>query len=75
MAHLSTEHAALLSSDKLLDRLADGYLLVQAYNSSLVASPRPWGFIPPEEVHDTLETPDSREWTFRRVGNLTCWAA
>lgn len=79
VAHLSPEHAQLLppQSDKLLDRLSDGYLLVQAYNGSLGMSARPWGFIPPEDVHDTLEAEGEagREWTFRRAGNLTCWAA
>lgn len=79
------------SDDGLLSRLSDGYLLVQAFNALVDSSSRPWGFIHDEDVHDTLgaaataaaaaemESGDAtvivREWTFRRVGNLTCWAA
>lgn len=78
-AHLTAEQAALVPTgeEKFLERLADGYLLCQAFNSSVASSSRPWGFIPSDDIHDTLtEAPDSgREWTFRRVGNLTCWAA
>lgn len=81
VAHLTAEHAALLppASDehKLLDRLTDGYLLAHAFNSYLLTSARPWGFVPDEDVHETLgsDSDSGREWTFRRVENLTCWAA
>lgn len=78
-ANLSPEQAALLPADGagFLQRLADGYLLCQAFNSSVASSSRPWGFIPADDIHETLaEAQDTgREWTFRRVGNLTCWAA
>ncbi|WWC72891.1 uncharacterized protein I206_106855 [Kwoniella pini CBS 10737] len=79
----------------LLSRLSDGYILIHAYNSSLLKSTKPWGFIPDEDVHDTLsssisissdhttptkggsreEGKQEKEWTFRKVGNLTCFAA
>lgn len=81
-ANLSPDHAALLPAPSdddsaLLARLSDGYLLVQAYNESLHASSRPWGFINADEMFDTLSsaTESGKEWTFRRVQNLTCWAA
>ncbi|WWC98173.1 hypothetical protein V866_005064 [Kwoniella sp. B9012] len=77
----------------LLSRLSDGYILIDAYNSSLMKSSKPWGFIPDGDVHDTLtslsisgqvspsknasseEGRKEKEWTFRRVGNLTCFGA
>ncbi|WVW79571.1 hypothetical protein I302_101540 [Kwoniella bestiolae CBS 10118] len=77
----------------LLSRLSDGYILIHAYNSSLMRSSKPWGFIPDEDVHDTLtslstsgqvspskngisdEGRKEKEWTFRKVGNLTCFGA
>lgn len=78
-ANLPTEQAALIPSDDegFLERLADGYLLCQAFNNSVASSTRPWGFIPADDIHETLAeaTDADREWTFRRVGNLTCWAA
>lgn len=63
---------------------SDGYILTQAYNSAVLFSPKAWGFIPAEDIHDTLqsvtdqdgaESKAEKEWTFRKVGNLTCWAA
>ena len=63
---------------------SDGYLLTQAYNCAVLSSPHPWGFIPVRDIHDTIlpsahegeeVREKEREWTFRRVGNLTCWAA
>lgn len=80
-AHLSPEHAALLplptDYSALLNRLSDGYLLVETYNQSVHSSARPWGFIGDEEMFDTLSsaTESGKEWTFRRVQNLTTWAA
>ncbi|CAK9781856.1 hypothetical protein CC85DRAFT_329884 [Cutaneotrichosporon oleaginosum] len=75
-AHLSPEHAALLPSpgDALLDRLSDGFLLAHAFNAYLLTSTRPWGFVPDEDLHDTLGAEEG-EWTFRRAENLTSWAA
>jgi hypothetical protein len=83
--------ALLPSTDEgLLTRLSDGYLLVQAYNALVHTSHRQWGFIQDDDVHDTIRNssitppPDEdgtessakeKEWTFRRVGNLTAWAA
>ncbi|WVQ74480.1 hypothetical protein IAR50_004081 [Cryptococcus sp. DSM 104548] len=74
-----------------LSALSDGYILIEAYNTSLLKSSKPWGFIPEEDVHPTLnpggsdesgtatptndEVKKDKEWTFRRVGNLTCFAA
>ncbi|BEI92491.1 uncharacterized protein CcaverHIS019_0501190 [Cutaneotrichosporon cavernicola] len=74
--HLTSEQAALLprSGHALLDRLSDGYLLAHAYNAYLLTSARPWGFVPDEDLHDTLGVEEG-EWTFRRSENLTCWAA
>ncbi|WVF65347.1 hypothetical protein IAT40_000073 [Kwoniella sp. CBS 6097] len=79
---------------RFLSALSDGYILIHAYNASLLRSSKPWGFIPDEDVHDTLSSAPSaaatesgagsggdeggkkdKEWTFRRVGNLTCWGA
>lgn len=64
---------------------SDGFLLIQAYNAVVRASAKSWGFVPEEDIHDTIsgvagkstpsEETGGREWTFRRVGNLTCWAA
>jgi len=65
---------------------------VQAYNAAVHSSHRPWGFIPEDDVHDTVRNASSaspppgedgeaeastklKEWTFRRVANLTAWAA
>ncbi|WVR08888.1 hypothetical protein IAU60_005947 [Kwoniella sp. DSM 27419] len=78
-------------ADLFLSSLSDGYLLIHAYNAALLQSSRPWGLIPDSDVHDTLsscvggvdttsnETEEGRkretEWTFRKVGNLTCWGA
>jgi hypothetical protein len=71
----------------LLTRLSDGFILTQAFNVATLASPKPWGFIPDDDIHDTVSgvaesgsvtaTDDkaAKEWTFRRIGNLTCWAA
>lgn len=64
----------------LLARLSDGYLLIQAFNSHVLASKRPWGDIPDEDIHETVSTAPqgetaAREWTFRLIGNLTPWAA
>jgi hypothetical protein len=67
----------------------DGLLLIHAFNLVVLSSPKPWGFVPEEDIHDTLSathgesaTPASqaeervsKKWTFRRVGNLICWAA
>ncbi|WVQ90157.1 hypothetical protein IAS59_003934 [Cryptococcus gattii] len=72
-----------------LSSLSDGYVLIQAYNAVLLQSSKPWGFIPEEDIHPTLtatggnydltpigeEGKKDKEWTFRRVGNLTCFAA
>ncbi|KAL7421090.1 hypothetical protein Q5752_003974 [Cryptotrichosporon argae] len=90
-AYLPPDLAALLPTpteadfrNSLLARLSDGYLAVLVHNAALHTSPRPWGFIAPDDMHDTLSaaaalggtTGDgAREWTFRRTGNLTCWAA
>ncbi|WWC91010.1 uncharacterized protein L201_005950 [Kwoniella dendrophila CBS 6074] len=84
---------------ELLSRLSDGYILIHAYNSSLMRSSKPWGFIPDGDVHDTIsslyttssssqasptknslnngndEGRKEKEWTFRKVGNLTCFGA
>lgn len=63
---------------------SDGFILTQAYNSAVLSSPKAWGFIPAEDIHDTLqsnmdqddaESKAEKEWTFRKVGNLTFWAA
>lgn len=60
---------------------SDGYILAQACNSAILYSTKVWGVIPPEGIHDTLrlgeegEEKADKEWTFRRVGNLTYWAA
>jgi hypothetical protein len=71
----------------MLIRLSDGFILTQAFNAAILASPKPWGFIPEDDIHDTVSgvvesgyaslTDDkaAKEWTFRRIGNLTCWAA
>ncbi|WWD06952.1 hypothetical protein V865_005049 [Kwoniella europaea PYCC6329] len=87
----STQSDSFESS--LLSRLSDGYILIDAYNSSLMKSSKPWGFIPDGDVHDTLtslsisgqvspsknasseEGRKEKEWTFRKVGNLTCFGA
>lgn len=67
----------------------DGFILTQAYNTAVSSSAKSWGFIPEEDIHDTARLPEisgastpdveegkrDKEWTFRRVGNLTCWAA
>nr|ODN90459.1 hypothetical protein L203_01568 [Cryptococcus depauperatus CBS 7841] len=95
-AHLSLDlvlHLPSLQSQNfpsnLLCALSDGYILIQAYNSALLSSSKPWGFITAEDIHHTLpstfaggsDTPTSedskkdKEWTFRKVGNLTCFAA
>ncbi|RXK38462.1 hypothetical protein M231_04227 [Tremella mesenterica] len=69
-----------------LQALSDGYILVRAFNACLLSSRKTWGFISEEDVHDTITgtagttSPDEvdegkKDWTFRRVGNLTCWAA
>jgi hypothetical protein len=66
-------------------------MIILALNTALHSSPRSWGFVPDEDIHDTLNaaphigsgstTPDgidersSEGWTFRRIGNLTAWAA
>ncbi|KAK8844136.1 hypothetical protein IAR55_006930 [Kwoniella newhampshirensis] len=70
--------------------ISDGYILIQAYNAALLSSSKPWGFIPEDNVHDTLTSVvddtvlssageegirKEKEWTFRRVGNLTCFGA
>ncbi|ODN76832.1 hypothetical protein L202_05428 [Cryptococcus amylolentus CBS 6039] len=98
LANLSLDLALRLpppqSSDfatNFLSVLSDGYILIEAYNTSLLKSSKPWGFIPEEDVHATLNSGGSdesgtanptnedvkrdKEWTFRRVGNLTCFAA
>ena len=62
---------------------SDGYALIHAFNAVVLSSSKPWGFIPEEDIHDTIShgaslSPDSegsKEWTFRRIGNLTSWAA
>ena len=60
---------------------SDGYILASACNSAILFSTKVWGVIPTEDIHDTLhlggesEDKADKEWTFRRVGNLTCWAA
>jgi len=62
---------------------SDGFALIHAFNAVVQSSSKPWGFIPEEDIHDTISrgaglAPDgegSKEWTFRRIGNLTCWAA
>ena len=59
-----------------------------ALNAALHQSPKSWGYVPSEDIHDTLamneEDKDGNggggnggpiDWTFRRVGNLTAWAA
>ncbi|WVQ81331.1 hypothetical protein IAT38_003454 [Cryptococcus sp. DSM 104549] len=88
LSHLPIDLSLLLPppsapdfASNMLSALSDGYILIHAYNSALLASSKPWGFIPDEDVHDTLsfaggeaERKD-KEWTFRRVGNLTCWGA
>ncbi|OCF40418.1 hypothetical protein I317_05785 [Kwoniella heveanensis CBS 569] len=98
LSHLPLDLALRLpvpSSDgfraRFMSALSDGYILIHAYNASLLRSSKPWGFIPDEDVHDTLSSTlagaatdapvadeggkKEREWTFRRVGNLTCWGA
>lgn len=62
-------------------------MLVQAFNSAVMASTKPWGFVSNEDIHDTLSAASTeasseadarekaRDWTFMRVGNLTAWAA
>ncbi|KAL1407529.1 hypothetical protein Q8F55_006962 [Vanrija albida] len=82
-AHLTEEHVKLLpppsDASALLGRLSDGYLLIQAFNSHVLASKRPWGDIPDEDIHETVTSAPqgdaAREWTFRLIGNLTPWAA
>lgn len=72
---------------------SDGYILIQAFNNALGSSSRSWGFVPDDDIHDTLNAvPTTRGdgsatseavadeksnegWTFRRIGNLTAWAA
>ncbi|WWD21204.1 hypothetical protein CI109_105688 [Kwoniella shandongensis] len=86
---------SIASSDfasSFLASLSDGYIIIQAYNSSLLSSSKPWGLIPEEDIHDTLTSVVSgtasppvaageegskkeKEWTFRKVGNLTCFGA
>ncbi|KAK4689386.1 hypothetical protein P7C73_g725, partial [Tremellales sp. Uapishka_1] len=68
---LSVEDPA---NSSLISRLSDGYLLTQAYNIAIAQSPRSWGFIN-DDVYETLGETDEKEWTFRKVANLTCWAA
>ncbi|ORY33013.1 hypothetical protein BCR39DRAFT_520717 [Naematelia encephala] len=95
VSHLPLNMSLLLSQpgtetfqSELLSRLSDGYILSQAFNAALHRSSKAWGFIPDEDIHDTLAsavggsvTPGEdvktgeKEWTFRRAGNLTCWAA
>ncbi|KAJ9092943.1 hypothetical protein QFC19_008541 [Naganishia cerealis] len=41
---------------KLLTRLSDGYLLTLAFNTVLGRSAGSWGFIPDEDVYDTLDS-------------------
>lgn len=61
----------------------DGFILVVALNTALHRSPQSWGFVPTDDLHDTLTDDDNGkakgrvegDWTFRRVGNLTAWAA
>lgn len=69
----------------------DGFILIHALNAALHMSPRSWGAVPDEDIHDTLQartapgisgsrTPETDEkgsegWTFRRIGNLTAWGA
>ena len=63
--------------------VSDGFALIHAFNAVVLSSSKPWGFIPEEDIHDTIShgaslSPDSegnKEWTFRRIGNLTSWAA
>jgi len=73
---VSRELANTLYCFKLIT-CRDGYILIQAFNSALHVSSKAWGFIPEEDVHNTLNAggEEGKEWTFRRVGNLTCWAA
>lgn len=70
-----------------MDRLSDGQMLCIVFNSVLRRSRRPWGFIPPQDIHDitglekeegdeTTKTSKSKtSWTFRRTDNLRIWAA
>lgn len=72
-----------------MSALTDGYILIRAFNNQLATSTKAWGAIPEEDIHDTLSASASSspekndearrkaegEWTFRRIGNLTCWAA
>ena len=62
--------------------VSDGYILIQVFNTVVMSSKKPWGFVPDGDVHDTVSLGSdapvgdaSKEWTFRRIGNLTCWAA
>lgn len=66
----------LRSTHPLISR-RDGYILIQAFNSALAFSSKAWGFIPDEDVHRTVTAvgEEGKEWTFRRIENLTCWAA
>jgi hypothetical protein len=61
----------------LLDSLADGQLLCLAYNNALRSSRRPWGFVPPNAIHDLTASSASVAVgrTFRRFENLRVLAA
>lgn len=65
---------------------SDGYLCIIAFNAFLQRSPSPWGFVPMDEVYDTVglgaatieATTDSktkRDWTFRKAENMRCFGA
>ena len=69
-----------LIARQIADDDRDGYILLVALNAALHVSPKPWGFVSPSDMYDTLSAGNGEEegggdWTFRRVGNLTAWAA
>lgn len=37
-----------------MNRLSDGQMLCIVFNSVLRRSRRPWGFIPPQDIHDII---------------------
>lgn len=79
-------HLPEISSSRkdLLNTLASGQLLCEAYNVGVRRSRKPWGYVDSHSIHDliTMEASSStgspasgRGWTFRRVDNLRIWVA
>ncbi|TIC46905.1 hypothetical protein E3Q08_00248 [Wallemia mellicola] len=94
MSYLPSSLKILLPSPSedpsgFMDRISDGQMLCIVFNNILRRSRRPWGFIPPQDIHDIvglekeeLEANDDNNksksktsWTFRRTDNLRIWAA